>query len=233
MLRCDRECIFFLSKESLKSKEVVAKFFKEIKEIRKIVEGTPLAKAKRVKFEFPPINADTIDMELWFVEKGRNMMDMTVRFKHDLMAGVVMADTVGETLAFLYKLARMWNPSYREALKEAGLTSALRPRTTPKRPADLGGRVQEPEEVSRKRARTTAVPNDMQVVMQELSKDDDFKNYFLKLFKKDGLPQFLHKAAEEPMTDLDPVYLEAIKQQGHDLGKTSKSIVQTFKLICR
>ena len=171
-----------------------------------------------MKFKFPPLEHGEVDMGLWFLEKGRHMVRLTVNFKLDLLAGAVEPEIGGRTLALFNNLTRLWGTPYREALKQAGLTNSLRPRIASKQPATSG---------PRKRPRNADVSNGVQTAMQDLADDPNFSKYFWKYFKKDGLPKYLQIAASDSAAEVEPRYLENIKTSGLELASTLATTVES------
>jgi hypothetical protein len=213
----------------MESLKVVHTFLKEINEIKEITKGTPLGKTKRKKLNFQTLDADDVDVKAWFPKTVRdNVLVLTFRFRMDLFMGVAEPETAKETLALLHILRGKWKGPYDEALKEAGLTSSLRPRAAQKRPADAGSSGQEAQEPVQKRAKVTAATEEMPTMMQELFDDKIFKDG-LKVFKKDGLPQFIKTKASTLTEDSNPSELEAIKTQAIEFSRTLESKVKMYK----
>jgi len=220
--------------DSMECKTLTFEILNEIKSFKKLATAMLAEKIKAPKLKFPVIDIGDIDVKEWYLSRnnGNNKRSGLVwllkSFQLFLSDGepAVLAELV--TLAT--RLSRTLYPAFRDALKMANLTGALRPKAAPKPPTEeveQGGSTA--PKASRNRKRELPPMSGIQVLVKELSAEEDFKNYVLKLFKKDGFPQYWQIALVNSTTEFDPSQLETIKCNVHDFVSILKTKVDKLR----
>lgn len=219
----------------MECKKITFDILNEIKNFKKLASATFTEKLKAPKLKFPVIDIGDVDVKEWYLNRnsGSNKRSGLVwllkSFQLSLSADGDPA-VVAELVALATKLSRTLYPAFRDALKTANLTGALRPKAAPKPPTEGAepGASDAPK-APRNRKRELPPMSGIQALVKELSANEDFKNYVLKLFKKDGFPQYWQIALVNSTTEFDPSQLEAIKCNVHEFISVLKIKVDKLR----
>lgn len=215
-----------LIQESEKCLKVFAGILGKIKDCKKVIKGTPYALVRRRRFASQPFVPGDVDLEQWFIKTNQGMMELFDNLKYAVLYGQAKVETVVSIMDLVSKMTRGLLPPYREGQKKAAVATAEAAAMTAAA-AIAGGQELPPAKRERKVGvkKVAVEPTGLQVLMKELAANEDYNENILKLFKKDGLPEFLQMAAESK-EEVPDGYAEAIKTEARVLAHTLKSKVE-------